>query len=100
MDKPGAIWITGANAGIGKALALKFVKKKHQVIGSARRSELFENINGTLAEPEKLRFYKNDVSDSTMVSELASEIKAEFNVECLINNAGVTSFKPFMCPSS
>ena len=34
-----AVWITGASAGIGKALAIKFANNNHQVIASARRVE-------------------------------------------------------------
>ena len=39
------IWITGASSGIGKALAIKFVKEGWQVAASARRVELLKDLN-------------------------------------------------------
>ncbi len=43
--KPKAIWITGASAGIGKSLSIKFANNNYYVFGSARRKEPFNNLN-------------------------------------------------------
>ena len=39
------IWITGASSGIGKSLALKFVKEGWIVAASARREDLLQDLN-------------------------------------------------------
>ena len=39
------IWITGGSTGIGKALAIKFANKGWNVIVSARRVELLDDLS-------------------------------------------------------
>ena len=41
--KPKAVWITGASAGIGKSLSIKFANNDYHVFGSARRKYPFSN---------------------------------------------------------
>ena len=43
------IWITGASTGIGKALAIKFANNGWNVAASARREELLNELNKSLA---------------------------------------------------
>ncbi len=87
--KKKAIWITGASSGIGKALTLKFADSGFNVIGSARRKELIEKNS-------KIYAIKNDVSNFNDVAEIYNKLKEEFEIDCLINNAGVTAFKSFV----
>lgn len=94
MDKKNTIWITGASTGIGKNLAEKFAKNNYHVIGSARREINSEEFFSS--KKASITYYKNDVSNLDEVSELSKKIQSDYNVECLINNAGITSFKPFV----
>ena len=94
--KPKAIWITGASAGIGKALSIKFVNNNFYVFGSARRKILFDNLEIDLNNSDKFKYVQNDVSNFGQVSNLSKEIQENFELECLINNAGISSFKPFI----
>lgn len=96
MINNSAIWVTGASSGIGKALAIKFANKNHLVVGSARRVDLIEQIRKDLIEPKNLIVFKNDISNNKEITELTSTLQKKYNIECIINNAGVTSFKPFI----
>jgi len=91
-----AIWITGASSGIGKALAIKFADMNHQVIGSARRAGMIDNISDELSDTTTIKSFKNNVSCFNEVALFVDQLQKEFNIECLINNAGITSFKPFI----
>jgi short-subunit dehydrogenase len=89
-----AVWITGASSGIGKALAKEFVDNGNIVIGTARRIELLHSLKEELGNhqdnfiPAKL-----DVTKFDDVENFYKEISGDYEIKCLINNAGVTSFK-------
>ena len=94
MDKKKAVWITGASSGIGRALANKFAKNGISVLATARRINLLNEIKNELGEFSNfLLTYQLDVSDYAYVTEYYQRISSEFQIECLINNAGTTSFK-------
>jgi len=90
-----AIWVTGASSGIGKAIAEKFVEENYNVIGSARQVELIKKHNNNLTDSRKIIAIKNDVSDFENVQKTVKEIRVQFDIDCLINNAGTTVFKSF-----
>ena len=81
--------ITGASAGIGKALSYKFASKGHDLIITARRESELEKIKKDIEA-------KYPVNVTVKVCDLALEGNAEklyndlkdFNIEVLINNAG------------
>ncbi len=93
-DKKNVVWITGVSSGIGKALAVEFARNNIFVIGTARRLELLIKLKNDLGkhgnnfEPHQL-----DVSDKTSISLFYKNILLNYKVDCLINNAGITSFK-------
>ncbi len=93
-NKTKAIWITGASSGIGKALAAEFINNGKHVIGTARRMEMLNllknelGVKGNLFHPVKL-----DITSYTDVDNFYKEISNSYKIECLVNNAGVTSFK-------
>ena len=94
MEK--AIWITGASSGIGKETVRLFVKKGYTVVASARSEEkLAELLEELLNEKGKVISVPCDVNSREEIVQSYSRISSEFTVECLINNAGITSFKPF-----
>ena len=87
--KKKAIWITGASSGIGKALTKVFANNNFNVIGSARRVERIE-------QSDKITPVKNDVSDYEDVLNTYKILQKDFEINCLINNAGTTVFKSFI----
>lgn len=91
MDKQKAIWITGASSGLGKSLSLQFLKNGYTVIGSARREEELKRVTGENTGggyiPRPL-----DLRDHSEVEAFVKEISNEYEIECLINNAGITSW--------
>lgn len=81
---PATVLITGANRGIGLALAKRFHQAGYEVIGTARKP-------GKAAELKTLgiRIEQLDVADSSSVSKLAKRLDGK-SVDILINNAGIS----------
>lgn len=92
-EKPG-IWITGASSGIGRSAAIEFAKTGAKVFASARRASELERLNNEL-ESEKLsiEIYPCNVASHSNVDQTAKKILQNHKIDCLINNAGITSFK-------
>ena len=94
VNNKNTVWITGASSGIGKALSLEFARNDIFVIGTARRLALLNEIKKELAdygnnfEPHKL-----DITDYAAIDQFHKKILSNYQVDCLINNAGTTSFK-------
>jgi 3-oxoacyl-[acyl-carrier protein] reductase len=88
------IWITGASSGIGKAAAIEFSKIGTKVFVSARRVTELERLNRQLKK-EKLsvEIFPCNVASSANVDQTVKKILAENDLDCLINNAGITSWK-------
>jgi 3-oxoacyl-[acyl-carrier protein] reductase len=94
MPKKNGVWITGASSGIGKALALEFAKIGCNVFVSARRAQELERLrdeSGKLGD--NIFPFPCNVASSTNVDQTVKKIVNEYELNCLINNAGVTSFK-------
>jgi short-subunit dehydrogenase len=94
MSKKSGIWITGASSGIGKAVALEFAKIGCNVFISARRAQELERLrdeSGKLGD--NIFPFPCNVASSTNVDQTVKKIVNEYDLNCLINNAGVTSFK-------
>jgi short-subunit dehydrogenase len=88
------IWITGGSSGIGKEAAKEFARTGSRVFVSARRLKELERVNLEL-EKEKLSvsIYPCNVASSANVDQTVKKIFAEHQIDCLINNAGISSFK-------
>jgi short-subunit dehydrogenase len=94
MAKKDGIWITGASSGIGKAIALEFAKIGCNVFISARRAQELERLIDEAGKAgENIFPYPCNVASSANVDQTAKKITKEYNLSCLINNAGITSFK-------
>jgi len=94
MPKKDGIWITGASSGIGKALATEFAKIGCNVFISARRAQELERLKDEAGKlGENIFPFPCNVASSTNVDQTAKKILNEFELNCLINNAGITSFK-------
>ena len=88
------IWITGGSSGIGKEAAKEFARTGSDVFISARRVRELERLNNEL-EKEKLsvKFFPCNVASAVNIDQTIKKIYAEHSIHCLINNAGITSFK-------
>jgi short-subunit dehydrogenase len=93
-DKKSGIWITGASSGIGKAAAEEFARTGCKVFVSARRVTELERFNKTLSKDKlEVEIYPCNVASSTNVEQTAKKILSTHKIDCLINNAGTTSYK-------
>lgn len=82
------IFVTGATAGFGAAMARRFVRDGHRVIAAARRTDRLQALHeelGTALLPLTL-----DVTDAAAVAALPGSLPAEWQqVDVLVNNAGL-----------
>ena len=91
--KQKAIWITGAGSGIGKELTLEYINNGFTVIGTSRRIDLLNSLKNNLGDKQDyFNVHKLDVSDDQAVAEFYDSAAHKFDIDCLINNAGITSF--------
>ena len=69
------IWITGGSTGIGKALAIKFASKGWNVVVSARREELLNELSD---QYENISAFPLDVTDKQKCAEVFDQIKKKY----------------------
>ncbi|MFA6234188.1 MAG: SDR family oxidoreductase [Bacteroidota bacterium] len=92
------VWITGGGTGIGKAIAAAFVFEGAQVILSGRGAKRIGEVATELGK--SARAIACDVSDNNEVAAVTARITELCGpIDILINNAGVTVFKPFLSTS-
>ena len=77
------VLITGANRGIGLALAQRYARNGYDVIGTARKPDTAADLKATGAQVEQL-----DVTDTASVRAMAERLDGKA-IDILINNAGV-----------
>jgi NAD(P)-dependent dehydrogenase (short-subunit alcohol dehydrogenase family) len=82
-EPAGTVLITGANRGIGLALAERFGEAGYRVIGTARRPDGADALRESGARVEQL-----DVTSSESVGALAERL-AGVSIDILVNNAGI-----------
>lgn len=82
--------VTGGGSGIGRAIALKLVKKFNVIITDIDEKGMKE----TQEHQPQINAYKLDVSNYEMVMEVKEEIiKKHGPIHVLVNNAGITRDK-------
>ena len=86
--------VTGANQGLGYAIALAFIQEGADVAFCARDSEKLERAKEALVKAsvagQKVVAYKADVSDSGQVAQFVSAANERLNgIDILVNNAGI-----------
>ncbi len=100
----GAAWITGASAGIGRALALELADRGYTVYASARGVEKLEELASQSRGPGRIIALPLDVTDRQANAEAIQEIVAQSGRLALaVLNAGnyypvrghKLSFEPF-----
>jgi len=88
------IWITGASSGIGKSSAKEFARVGCDVIVSSRRHSVLEMINKELLDEDlSVTVEPCNIASSSNVEATVKKIYESGGIDCLINNAGITSFK-------
>jgi 3-hydroxy acid dehydrogenase/malonic semialdehyde reductase len=82
------VLITGASAGLGAAMARRFVQDGHRVIATARRADRLAALHGELGAA--LLPFALDVTDAAAVAALPAALPEAWRaVDVLINNAGL-----------
>jgi NADP-dependent 3-hydroxy acid dehydrogenase YdfG len=82
------VLVTGASSGIGRATAIEFARRGHQVFAAARREEA---LAGLAAQTPNIRAVVLDVTDAASVRTAWDKIQAATGgngVDVLVNNAG------------
>lgn len=92
------IWITGASSGIGAELTKAFCKRGAFVFATSRRIDALQSlkneiVNLGLNNGYELVIRKCDVSSKQDIKNTVEDISDKGDLVCLINNAGITSFK-------
>jgi 3-oxoacyl-[acyl-carrier protein] reductase len=87
------IWITGASSGIGKSLAIEFANSGYHVYATARRKEKLEVLQNAIQTGAVINSYPLDISTRENVFSFVDKTFGVEGIDCLINNAGITSFK-------
>jgi short-subunit dehydrogenase len=93
-----AALVTGASAGIGRAIAHELAARRHNVILVARRKPQLQALAGELAEQHGIRAeaIACDLANPTPRERLPGQItKLGLDVDVLINNAGFATGGPF-----
>ncbi|MBS4033766.1 MAG: SDR family NAD(P)-dependent oxidoreductase [Ignavibacterium sp.] len=98
MKKRKVSLVTGANRGIGKAIALSLAKENHDVILFGRDESALKNVyDEIISLGVKSDFYSGDVRDVDFVNtSIYSIIEKYGTIDILINNAGFGIFKKFI----
>ncbi|UQP00522.1 SDR family NAD(P)-dependent oxidoreductase [Burkholderia multivorans] len=82
------VFVTGASAGFGAAIARAFVKGGHRVVATARRKERLDTLAAELGDA--LLPLELDVRDRAAVEAVPAALPAEFAaLDVLVNNAGL-----------
>jgi meso-butanediol dehydrogenase / (S,S)-butanediol dehydrogenase / diacetyl reductase len=86
--------ITGAARGIGLAIAERFHKEQYQVIILDRDKATLDACKMQLKGQKRYAFFLCDVANPRQVESVFSKIKERyFQIDALVNNAGIALFK-------
>ena len=94
MDSKTAL-ITGASAGIGKALAVEFAKDNWNLVLVARREEALDKLATELEQKHhcKVQVIPCDLTQKNAARQLYDETRSRnITIDCLVNNAGRGTF--------
>lgn len=86
--------ITGGSKGVGKELAKEFLLKGENVCLIARNKKDLEKTKKELKNISKndIIIFAGDISDEEFVKNIYLTITQNYNITCLVNNAGVGRF--------
>ena len=84
------VLVTGAGTGIGRAIALAFLRDGHRVVLVGRRVEPLQSV-AKESGSERALAVSTDVGNPDSVNALFAQIKDKFGrLDVLVNNAGVS----------
>ena len=84
----GVAWVTGASAGIGRALALRLATDGWRVAATARRADALDAL--AAASNGRIAPYPGDVTDAAAMADIVAAIEArEGRIALAVLNAGV-----------
>lgn len=87
--------ITGANGGIGNAIAKQFLKEGATVILPFRNNRNQIDLLIKQYGEERVHAYKLDLNDMNQIIPFVSQVQEKFNrIDALVNNAGITAPAP------
>ena len=82
--------VTGAGSGIGRSVALAFLKDGYRVALAGRRRDMLEETAKLSAAGERALVVPTDVTDAKAIGALFAAAKASFGrLDVLFNNAGI-----------
>ncbi|GAB5099145.1 SDR family NAD(P)-dependent oxidoreductase [Caballeronia sp. LP006] len=82
------VFVTGASAGFGAAIARTFVKGGHRVVAAARRKDRLAALSKELGD--SLLPVELDVRDSNAIKSAIASLPESFaQIDVLVNNAGL-----------
>jgi 3-hydroxy acid dehydrogenase/malonic semialdehyde reductase len=88
-EEPRIVFITGASAGFGAAIARNFLAIGARVIAAARRADRLEALAAQFG-PERVLPLGLDVQDRAAVERAVAALPPAFSaVDLLVNNAGL-----------
>jgi len=90
MRRDDVVWITGASSGIGRALALELSSQGAQLVLTARREDMLQEVRDACAAPERTHLLPGDLLDPDAWAPLAAQAaQLAGPVDVLVNNAGL-----------
>ena len=82
------VFVTGATAGFGAAIARRFVAAGHRVVAAGRRRERLDELKAELGDA--VHPLVLDVTDRAAVEAVGSSLPEDFSgIDVLVNNAGL-----------
>lgn len=87
------IWITGASSGIGEQLVYQLAERGNNLILSARRKEVLEQVKSKCTETaqKNIQILPLDLSDLNSLDDAAqTALNIYGNIDVLVNNGGIS----------
>ena len=83
------IIVTGASGGIGNSIVRKLCERGANILASGTKLEKLEKLK---SENKNIRILKFDISEIEKIDQFIEDASSELggNLDCLINNAGIT----------
>ncbi|RFF27486.1 MULTISPECIES: SDR family oxidoreductase [unclassified Wenzhouxiangella] len=89
------VLITGAAAGLGRALAKRYFDAGHRLVLADLDEQKLKDLERELDAPERVLSRSMDVTDADAIAELVDATRDAFGqLDILINNAGITHRSP------
>lgn len=88
VDLQGTVLVTGANRGIGLALATNYAERGWTVIATARSPGKAEKLNALAAANDKVSVERMDLLDHASIDALAEKLRG-VPIDVLLNNAAI-----------